>query len=215
MPEFYQESSFTSDQSTLTPGWHPAFLCLITEDAIPEGWQMGANGAKTMWRWHFAVWETPAHCATHAPEHQSAVSSRTFSPGGKNPASKAFLWTEQLINRRPNPGERINLDPMMPLPCRIKVARRKNDGTEIEYARVLDLEAYPDGAQLLTEAFKAKLLALPWVANPQQAPAPTKPTPQAPAPQPAATGTPPVNPGMVGWGNPQGTVTEPAKAPVW
>lgn len=157
MPEFKQESSsFISDVSKLPQGWRPAYLCLISDEAVPEGWQM--RGGR-MWRWHFAVWESPQHISSVAPEHQSAPTSKTFSPGGKNPPSKAFVWTCELIGRRPNPGESVNLDPMMPIPCRVKIARTKTDGTPIEYARILEIEAWDDGAPLLTSELRDKLLA--------------------------------------------------------
>ena len=184
---------------------------------------MGDKGQKTMYRWHFAVWASEATIATALPEHQSAVSSRTFSPGGKNPASKAFLWTTALLNRRPNPGERVNLDPFMPLPCRIKIERTKNDGTPIEYARVIDLEGWPEGLAPLTPALRAKLvqMAAEWQAV-------TPPLPLSPAggPPPGtararAENSPPilptsaVNPGMVGWSTPQGDRKSPSPVPTW
>ena len=208
MPEFYQQSSFTSDPSQLSEGWKPAFLCLITDDPKPDGWQM--KGTR-MWRWHFAVWNSPEVIPNQAPEHQSAPSSQTFSPGGKNPPSKAYLWTVQLLGRRPQPGEHINLDPLLPLPCRVKVSRMRNDGTPIDFANIKDLEAWHEGSRYLANGLKETLQALAqtWAQDSQQA------NQQTPSPT-----TPPhsvqVNPGMVGWGNPQGhtATVQPAK-PSW
>lgn len=210
MPEFYQESTFANDPSQLSEGWRPAFLCLITDDPKPEGWQMRGD---RMWRWHFAVWNSLSVVATQPPEHQSAVSSKTFSPGGKNPPSKAYEWTVQLLERRPTPGERVNLDPLMPIPCRLKISRQKNDGTPIDFANIKDLETAPDDLKgLLTPELKSKLqaLAAQWQGNGATEKPVTSPG-EAAAPTP-----PPVtNPGFAGWGNPQGAVVPPQSTPSW
>ena len=219
MPEFAPSPQYTSDKSNLTRGRHPAFLCLITEEPIPQGWKMGEKDTM-MFRWHFAVWETPAHIATTAPEHQSAVSSRKFSPAGTQPQSKAYGWTTELLGRRPAPGERVNLDPLLPLPCEVKIAREKKDGTPTDYAVVLELEAWAGGAALRTPELVTKLreLGTLWqqgVSTGTPA-APSTPAPVATAGAPVGwPSQPPAHAGLTSYGNPQGTVVPPPTAPTW
>lgn len=218
MPEFSQEVNFTSDKSSLKPGMHPACLLLVTEEPIPEGWAMRDRGQTHMYRWHFAIWDYETSIAGAVPEHQTAVSSKTFSPGGKNPASKAFVWTSKLLGRRPNQGERVNLDPLMPLPCLLEVDRMKNDGAPIDYARITDLKSWAEGDQFLTPPVRAKLQALmaEWAASSHAQLAEAQPAPviraAIPPVPPTANAT---NPTMVGWGNPAGAVKPPPTAPSW
>jgi hypothetical protein len=148
----YEPRSY-NDKSVLSDGWHPAFLLAITDEPTPEGWKMFAQSPR-LWRWHFAVWSTPDAIATQAPEHQSAPSSQKFTPQGRQPASKAYEWTCYLLARQIAPGERVNLDPLLPLPCRVKVVRKD------EYANIKDLEAWPEGASYLTTALRASLATL-------------------------------------------------------
>lgn len=201
-----------SDKSELTRGRHPAFLCAITEDLVPEDWAMFKKPGDTMFRWHFAIWGAEQFIASRPPEHQTAVSSRIFSPAGKkNPASKCWLWTAELIGRFPNPGEAIDLDPLMPLPCRLKVERTKRDGTPVDFAIIADLEGWPEGAPLLTPDITVKLRALSTAWS--QAPA------AAPIPEPHAgrfaQPARPTTPAMAAYGNQQGVVTPPPTTPTW
>jgi hypothetical protein len=174
-PEFAYEPKSFNDKSVLTDGWHPAFLLAITDEPTPEGWAMYAQSPR-MWRWHFGVWATPEAIATQAPEHQSAPSSQKFTPKGRQPASKAYEWTTYLLGRQIAPGERVNLDPLLPVPCRVKVARKD------EYANIKDLEAWPEGAGYLTPALRATLATL---LEPGQD-APPKASTSSPATPPAA-----------------------------
>lgn len=135
MPSMSYTPKSINDKSQLTDGWHPAFLLAITDEPTPEGWQM-AKTSPRMWRWTFAVWASPDVIDTVAPERQSAPSSQSFTPKGKNPASKAYSWTRELLGRDILPGEVIDLDPFLPLSCRVKVARNG------EYANIVDLEAW-------------------------------------------------------------------------
>lgn len=211
MPAFRPSSQESfSDKSELTRGRKPAFLCAITEELVPDGWPMQKRPGDTMFRWHFAIWENEQAINARQPEHQTAVSSKIFSPAGKkNPASKCWLWTAELLGRLPNPGEAVDLDPMMPLPCRLKVERTKRDGTPVDFAVIADLEGWPEGAQLLTPELKAKLQALAAVwAQSNSAPEFTA-EPQARFAQPSQ---PPV-----GWGQAAREQQEPAAAvkPTW
>src|SRR5262245_31851053 len=127
MPEMGYETRSFNDRSALSNGWHPAYLLAIEDEATPQGWKMFAQSPR-MWRWHYAVWEVPGLIGRQAPEHQSAPSSQKFAPRGKNgnPASKAYTWTCALIGHVIMPGERVNLDALMPIPCRVKI-ERNND----------------------------------------------------------------------------------------
>lgn len=174
-----------NDRSDLSPAWHPAMLMQIADEETPAGWQMAAQSPR-LWRWKFAVWESQAHIPTTPPEAQSTVTSQKFSPGGKFQASKAFVFTRKLLGREIAPGEAIDLDPMMPLPCQVLVSRTDKNGAPIAYANIVDLQAWPDGQSVLTPDLRQQLTA--WlqmkhstVPEPTPAPAPT-PQPQPPAP---------------------------------
>jgi hypothetical protein len=196
MPEMGYEPLSTNDKSVLTEGWHPAYLLAITDEVTPQGWKM-AEQSPRMWRWHFAVWEVPTLIDRQAPEHQTAPSSQKFTPKGKQRASKAYAWTVALLQRQVQPGERVNLDPLMPLPCRVKV-ERNND-----YANIVDLEAWPEGTQYLTEAVKQGLHnVLHGTASPSM-PSPS-PSQQTVTPAPTQVPAQP-QPGMQSWGNPAPT----------
>lgn len=190
MPEFSYEPRTVNDKSALTEGWKPAFLYAIVDEETPAQWKM-AEQSPRMWRWQFCVWEVQTLIGKQAPERQSAPTSQKFSPGGKFQPSKAFVWTCELLGRQIQPGERVNLDGLLPLPCRVKIRRNG------EYANVVDLEKWPDGAQALTPEFKAQLQAfLAETFTPETQPQPQPPY-QPPAPTPAAPA-----PGMQSWNNP-------------
>lgn len=182
-PEMSYEPRAYNDPSSLSLGWHPAFLLAITDEATPDGWMMHATSPR-MWRWWFAVWSEPTLIAQVAPERQSAVSSQKFTPKGRQPASKAYLWTCALLRKQIQPGERVNLDPLMPLPCRVKIERKE------QYANIIDVEPWPEGQTLVTPDLTAKLLAL--VTPPEEPPAthpvPAQTPPRPPVPQPAVQG---------------------------
>lgn len=204
MPVFHYEPRITNDKSTLTPGMHPGFLLAIQDEEVPDGWKMKEKSPR-MWRWLFAVWPVPeALTAGMRPEKQSATSSQTFSPGGQRQASKAYVWTCKLLGRKIETGESVDLDPMLPLPCWIMVSRTKSDGTAIEYANLMGLELWPEGAALLTPPLRAYLAgaflteAAPAVQQ-QNVPPPAQlqyaqpaPTQYAAASAPVAPGWPPV-----------------------
>jgi hypothetical protein len=178
MPQMVYTPRTYNDKSALSPGWHPAFLLEIADEPTPENWKMYEKSPR-LYRWRFAVWEVPTLIDRQAPERQSAVSSQKFTPKGNQPASKAYLWTSALLGRQIPPGETVNLDPLMPIPCRVKVERGN------EYANILDVEACPEIAQYLTPAFKEQLAAFlaTFGQAPDSAPAPAPPPP---APQPGA-----------------------------
>jgi hypothetical protein len=133
VPDFSYTPKMTNDRSTLTPGWHPACLVAIADEETPPQWQMAAQSPR-LWRWQFAVWEAVGQVPTASPEMQSAPTSQKFSPGGKVQASKAYVFTRKLLGRVIEPGEHINLDTLMPLPCQVLVARTNKNGEPIEFA---------------------------------------------------------------------------------
>ena len=200
MPEMGYDVRSTNDKSNLVDGWCPAFLLQITDEATPETWKMYQNSPR-MWRWHVAVWPVLQAIGTQAPERQSAPSSQKFTPKGTQRASKAYTWTCELLGRQVQPGERVNLDPLLPLPCRVKIERNG------EYANLVDMEKWPDGQQYLTPEFKAQLAAFLSSPPPPQAP------PAAPAPQPVQPAAAPVAPAMASWGKPATGTPQPGAAP--
>ena len=99
MPEMTYTPQSANDKSSLTAGWHPAFLMEITDEPTPETWKMYAQSPR-MWRWIFLVWEVPTLIPNQRPERQSAPSSQKFNPANtKARASKAYLWTSELLGR--------------------------------------------------------------------------------------------------------------------
>ena len=177
MPSMSFTPKSTNDPSSLTNGWHPAFLLAILDEATPEAWMMYANSPR-MYRWKFAVYANQEAVATGDPERQSAVSSHAFTPKGRNPASKAYIWTTELLARQVLPGEAVDLDPLMPLPCRVKIERRE------QYANIVDLERWEEGQPLLTAHVKGLLATL----DERETLPPTRPpAPTTPAVAPAAT----------------------------
>jgi len=212
MPEFKYEPRTINDRSQLTPNWHPAYLLEIGVEEVPDGWEMKKKNSH-MYRWKFCVWESPHAVTTIAPEFQSVVSSPQFSPPGKYQASKAFLFTQKLLGRKIEPGEHINLDPLLPMPCLVLINRTDKNGAPSEYANIMDVGPWPDGTALLTPDLRQKLaqflamktgLSNGQVSTPPPAqstyaqPAPAMaaapapmPTPQPPPQQPVLPGTPP------------------------
>ena len=159
-----------------------------------------------------AVWESPDRIGQAIPEHQSAPSSQKFSPGGRYQAAKAYVWTCELLGRRIQAGERVSLDALMPLPCRVKITRRDKLGNQQEYANITDLEKWPDGAARLTPDVRQNLLL--WWAQIQNGAVQVAPTASSiPTPM-APPAVPPVQPGMQSWAQPVGTpATSATQAP--
>lgn len=188
----YEPKSSYNDKSVLSNGWHPGYLLAIEDQPKPPSWK-NYEQAPRIWRWVFAVWEVPGLIGNQAPERQTAASEQKFAPAGKlrdggtRSASKAYTWTQELLGREIQPGECVDLDPLMPLPCRIKMERNG------EYVNIKDIERWPEGQALLTEAIKAQLRTLLDRGNEAQ------PAPQQPAMAPAPT--PPQHPGMAAWGS--------------
>lgn len=193
-PVFHYEPQTVSDPSTLTEGMHPAMLVAITDEETPPAWEM-ARKSPRMWRWHLAVWQHDQAITSQQPELQSAVSSQTFSPGGRYQPSKAFVWTCALLNRAILPTESVDLEPLLPLPCQLYITRKDKGGAPIEFANIKDLVAWAGGAAHLTPDLRQKLQTW-WqmkssdTAVPGPAPAPATPQMYAPAPAPAPV-TPP------------------------
>ena len=189
-PEFKYEPRTINDKSQLTPNWHPAYLLEIGVEEVPDGWEMKKKNSH-MYRWKFAIWEGPHAVTTIAPEFQSVVSSPQFSPPGKYQASKAFVFTQKLLGRKIEPGEHVNLDPLMPMPCQVLINRTDKNGAPSEYANIMDVGVWPDGAALLTPELRQKLAAFLAMktgpANGQTTPPPAQST----YAQPAPTYTPP------------------------
>lgn len=189
MPTFQPKT--ISDPSNLTHGRHPGFLLAITEEAIPEGWAMGTKDT-LMFRWHLAVWEHESHLAQYAPEQQSAISSRAFSPKGKYQASKAWVWACSLIGRELPKGQGVDLDPLLPLACYVDVERVPGN----DYCKIVALWGRPEGQAAIppvVQQLRAQYATGLPAAQPAQAnghaappPAPQPPPPQWGTPGPAA-----------------------------
>lgn len=206
MPQFTPRT--VSDPSNLTHGRHPGFLLAITEEAIPDGWAMQAKDTH-MFRWHLAIWEHPDHLAQYAPEEQSAISSRAFSPKSKFQASKAYVWTCALLGREIPKGQGVDLDPLLPLACWCDVERVPGN----DYCKIAALWGRPEGQGQIpplihqlqaqyTATSPAEALSLPPPVRPAGPPAPATaqavvppqgwPTPARPA-QPLMPGPRPVS----------------------
>lgn len=205
MPTFNYTPQTINDKSLLSSAWHPAMLVQIADEETPAGWQMAAQSPR-LWRWKFAVWESPAHVQSTPPEAQSTVTSQKFSPGGKFQASKAFVFTRKLLAREIAPGESIDLDPMLPLPCQVLISRTDKNGAPIEYANIVDLQTWPEGQAALTPELKSQLAA--WLQM-KQAPQP-QPSTSSPPVAPAAQAYQPPAPGMQSWAQPAAQPPVPA-----
>jgi hypothetical protein len=186
MPEMSYTPQTVNDASALTMGWHPGFLVKIGDEPTPESWQMFAASPR-MWRWHFLVWADASRIPHEAPEQQSAPSSQKFTPKGRQQASKAYSWASALLGHQIQPGERVNLDTLMPLPCRVKVERKE------QWANIVDVEAWPEGQAYLTPDLRTNIQALfdgSGDGTPPSAPRPVSPPPPAPT-APPTTASPP------------------------
>jgi len=192
MPDVvYEGGGLFSEPSQLTEGWHPAALVELLLEDTPPDWERAKRSPK-QFRWPFAVWETVADVARSAPEAQSATTSTLFSPGGRYQPSTAYVWHSELLGHRPARGEHVNLDPLLPLACRVKIQRTDKNGQPSEYAKIVGLERWPDGQALLTAELKAKLAT--WYTMktaggmapppPQASSAPPSPSPASPRPAP-------------------------------
>jgi hypothetical protein len=177
MPTFAYTPQSINDPSQLSEGWHPAMLIAILDEETPAGWEMAKTSAR-MWRWCFAVWQHPDIMTTQHPELQSSPTSQKFSSGGKYQPSKAYVWTCQLLGKTIQPGESVDLDPLMPLPCLLEVKRTNKLGQPVEYATITNLRPWPEGAQMLTPDFTGRLST--WWTMKQATPPPAAP----PTPQP-------------------------------
>jgi hypothetical protein len=175
--------------SALTEGRHPGYLITITTEVTPPDWPM-AKSSPQMYRWHFALWEVPGLIERQSPELQTGITSIKFAPKGKYQASKAYTWTTQLLGYQIAPGGSVDYDALFPVPCSVRVTREPGK----DYIKIVDVEAWPEGAALLTDTLRmalTDLLAQPPTPAPAPAPAPTPAPASAPAPQP----------GMQSWGN--------------
>jgi hypothetical protein len=187
--------------SALSDGWHPAYLLHISEEATPDDWQMHDQSPR-MWRWSFATWESPQTMQSE-PEVQSSLTSTKFSPKSRFPASKSYLWACALLGRVIQRGETVSFDSLDPLPCRIKTEKR----AEGDFIKVLELEPWPEGAQLLP-SLKAMLLQLR--EQVRQQPPPVIPPLAPQQPPPATAAAQPGPPGLQTWGT---VTTPPASQP--
>jgi hypothetical protein len=187
MPEFYYEPQTASDPSNLSEGMHPAFLVCISDEPTPPTWEMFKKSPR-LWRWHFAVWQLQTDVQGFIPELQTAVTSQTFSPGGRYQASKAYVWTGKILNRQIAASEHINLDPMLPLACQVWVERKDRSGTPIAYANIKELVYWDGGQALLTAELRQRIAE--WHASKMQQPGQQGQAPTAqpnPAPQPPSS----------------------------
>lgn len=201
MPTFQPKT--VNDPSNLTHGRHPAFLLAIMEELIPEGWESGKKDTH-MFRWHLAIWEHPDHLTQYAPEQQSAISSRAFSPKGKFQASKAYVWACALLGREIPRGQGVDLEPLLPLACWADVERTPGN----DYAKITALWGRPEGQSAIPPVVHQLRQQYVTVGTPAQAPA----NGQAPAPQPLPPAQQPPPPRPTTWGSP-GPATQPGWQP--
>lgn len=215
MPEFGYAANSINDLSQLTNGFHPAYLMAIHREDIPEGWVSYKPELSPTenfhYRWCFLVWERADDVTSVLPERQSAISSKIFAPKGKkNPASKAYTWTCALLDREIVPGERINLDPLMPIPCVVLVERNE------QYANIKGLhhhkQMFPQGMTLLTPEYKAALQEALETERPQPTQPPVVVTQSPPNPAPSYQGPTPTQQPMTTWANkPPQPTADPTK----
>ncbi len=206
MPAFQPKT--VNDPSQLSHGRHPGFLLAIVEEAIPEGWESGKKDTH-MFRWHLAVWEHPDHIMQYAPEQQSAISSRAFSPKGKFQASKAYVWSCALLGKEIPRGQGCDLDPLLPLACWVDVERIPGN----DYAKITALWGRPEGQASIppvVHQLKAQYATgMPPAPAQQAAPATPErpawqmPPPPQPGPAPSVPGgypspPPPAQPALPG-----------------
>lgn len=190
MPQFTYQPRSINDPSQLSEGWHPAFLLAIHDEETPEQWAMRESSPR-MWRWVFAVWSSPETIAQQIPEMQSAPTSQKFTPASRYSPSKAYTWTCTLLGRAVQAGESVSLDDLLPLACRLKIRRVNGQGQPIEFANIVDLEAWPDGASQLTPDLRHRLttwFAMKQAGTPVPAPAPVAAPRPTPAPAPGGWG---------------------------
>src|SRR5215468_10778909 len=183
MPQFHRTTTTINDVSNLNPGDHPAFLMAILDEDTPETWTMYQQSPR-MWRWHFAIYSSEAALGQEVPELQSTVSSQKFSPPVKNfSASKAYRFVKALLNRDIPRAETVDLDPLLPLPCRVIVSRKDKDGNPIEFANIDDLNHWTfepvkaPFAAYLRQWYAEKIRTTPPSPPPPTATAPTTPWP--------------------------------------
>jgi hypothetical protein len=192
----------SANASHLTNGRHPAFLIHLDEEPTPVEWQMYAK-SPTLWRWYTAVWENPGCIGQVDPEIQSAITSAKFTRPGKFPASNAFLWAQEILQRQIPVGEVIDWETLLPYPCTVKVEHP--DGAE--YVRISGFEAWPDGHQYLPQLRALLLHHQQVAAQASQSARAVRGMPQAnghepaPAPAPAPSQT---------WGSAPGPVLGPS-----
>lgn len=188
-----------NDHSQLDEGWHPAALVAIDEEDANPLWDSvqkyqadnHTDAVPRMWRWKFALWDTVADLSSSVPEMASKVTSKKFSPGGRYQASTAYVWTKNLLNRPPQPGEAIDLWAMLPLACMVKVGRTNKDGELIEYANIENVRAWPEGQQHFPQAMKDRLANWYAMKNAQVYQPPSTPMTQTPMAEPPLAPAPP------------------------
>jgi len=222
MPAMVYTPKTYNDVSALSPGWKPAFLLEMADEETPSHFKMADNSPR-MWRWRFAVYEVDTLIGRQPAERQSAITSQKFGPartlanGTPVQAARAYEWSEALLGRSIVPGEIVNLDPLMPLPCRVYVERKD------QYANLKHLTGAPELAQYLTPEFRQYLaqFLLTFTNGPDVQPdagvrqppiSPVPPAPPAPpdrSPGQAQVQPPAPAPGMQQWGRPA-TPTTPA-----
>ena len=201
--EFGYEPRTFSDPTQLEEGLHPGYLVQVVIDDVPPDWESYKKD-KLQWRWYLAIWGSEAQVGQVAPELQSGISARSFSPGGKFQASKARVWSKALLRRDIGLRERFAPNELVPLPCMVYITREDKHGNRLDFANVKELRRWDRGVDLLTPALRENLMSwwhgkeaelaaqrapepeveapATFVATPAPAPAPVPPAPQTPAP---------------------------------
>lgn len=127
----FQTTSSEGTETKLSNGWHPAYLVKVGSHATPEGWAMQTP---QYFRWYFAVWEDDVAQKQGVEfEKLDGISSTAF-----NDKSKAYRWVGTILNVTPKPGETIDLEPLYPIPCTVRLERvQKQDRV---YAKITDVD---------------------------------------------------------------------------
>lgn len=169
-------------QANLSVNVHPAVLVGVSQESIPDGWEMGKKHSH-MWRWHFVAWEdAQAAQSGTTPEELEPISSPVISPPTRFQASKAYLFLKGLLGTDLDNGAVLDFDTLFPRPCRIMT---HNDTKDDRVVCILDhivpaedwqklIQPHPRIAELRLEiaTINAQFEANRAAAIPPQQPAP-------------------------------------------
>ena len=148
---------------------------------------------------------TPAVLARWNPKFSPRLPRPSSRRPGKFPASNAYLWAQELLQRQIPVGEVIDWDALLPFPCTIKV---EHPG-DADYVRVGALKPGPMGSSISNSYVRCSCSTAPRRNGRVRRPVPRG---QAPAsngtPAPAAP-VPPADPNLRTWGSAQASAPPP------